>query len=62
MAGFTAKWELTPHADGKQTMVKFTMWVDPDLPLVPDDTVSEQNRKKAGKTIKHLRKRIAGEL
>ena len=56
MDRFSARWELTPVADGKKTRVDFRILVDPSMPL-PASVFSKENRKAAKKTLAALRER-----
>jgi ribosome-associated toxin RatA of RatAB toxin-antitoxin module len=57
MDQFVARWELTPVAGGKRTLVDFRILVEPDLPL-PSVLFSAENKKAAGRSVKALRKRV----
>ena len=58
MEQMKARWEVTPLPDGR-TRVAFQMIMDPDLPM-PAGFITAQNEKASKKTIKALRKRLAG--
>lgn len=57
VAVMAARWELTPTADGK-TLVSFQLIMDPDLPLVPTDTITYFSAKATKQTIQALRKML----
>lgn len=58
MTAFRASWILTPDGDGSRTRVRFSLFVDPDLPL-PSGLISRENERAAGKTLGALRERLA---
>jgi ribosome-associated toxin RatA of RatAB toxin-antitoxin module len=55
MGDFRARWELTPLDEGRRTLVRLKVLIDPDLPL-PDSICSSENVSSARRTIIALRR------
>lgn len=58
MDTFAARWEVTPIADGRKSLVRFRIIVDPGLPL-PSSLFTSENVKAARRTISALRDRVS---
>ena len=59
MDAFHARWELEPIDEGRRTLARFQILVDPDLPAVPDSVLASENAKSARRAIVRLRRRRA---